>query len=167
MDNLYWISSALALDEQVQDIGVLQMALRAFVVYVFAFLAIKSAKRRFMGNNSAFDFVMVIILGSVISRGINGAAPMMASLAAGAVLVLVHRIVAWTTIHSPTLRTFVEGEAKLLVQNGTVNWEAMRKHDITEKDLHSALRQTMNTDDFSRVKHIYLEPNGKLSIVKK
>ncbi|WP_019139785.1 DUF421 domain-containing protein [Noviherbaspirillum massiliense] len=167
MDMMGGVSTALGLDQQVQDLDALQMVLRACVVFVFCLLAIKAAKRRFMGRGSAFDIVMIIILGSVISRAINGTAPMLPTLAASIALILIHRFVAWMSMHSGRWRAFVEGEPKLLVEDGTVDWDEMRKHDITEKDLHSALRQVLNTDDLSLVKHIYLEPDGKLSIVKR
>jgi uncharacterized membrane protein YcaP (DUF421 family) len=143
------------------------MCLRAAVVYVFALLIVKAGKQRFMGKNSALDVVMVIVLGSVVSRAINGSAPFIPTLAAGLVLVLLHRLTSWMAARSKHIADFVEGKHVVLVTNGMINWTQMRKHDITENDLYSALRLQANTENLTDVKHIYLEPNGKFSIVKK
>src|SRR3569832_921916 len=58
------------------------------------------------------------------------------------------------------------GQPSALVRDGRIDWDQMRKHDITERDLRSAMRVLANTEDMSAIKTMYLEPNGKLSIVK-
>ena len=161
------IAAALGVDQQVQDLSIVQMVMRACVVYVFTLLLIKAAKKRFMGKSSAFDVVMIIILGSVISRAINGSAPFVPTLFACVALIAMHRIVSWLTFRNAPFARFVEGEAWVLARDGRLDLEQMRKHDITEKDVQSALRQFMNSDDLSQAKAIVLEPNGKLSVVKK
>lgn len=167
MEIIEAISAALGVDQRVQDLGALQMVLRAGVVFVFTLLILKAAKKRFMGKNSAFDVVMIIILGSVISRAINGSAPFVPTLAASVALIVMHRITSWLSFHVAPFARFVEGEAMPLLSNGQLDWNAMRKHDITERDVQAALRQFLNTDDLSQAKEIFLEPNGKLSVVKK
>lgn len=168
MQVVEWISTALGLDLLVQDVNALQMALRAAVIYVFALFAIKLAKRRFMGKNSAFDFVMTIILGSVISRAINGSAPFLPTLAASLVLIAMHRLVSWTCVRSKRFAHFVEGRPETLAENGRIDADRMRAHDITEQDLASALRQDMHAERrLAPSESVVLEPNGKLSIVRK
>jgi uncharacterized membrane protein YcaP (DUF421 family) len=161
------ISTVLGLDRPGQDLDVWLMVARACVVYLFTLLLIKAAKKRFMGKNSALDVVMLVILGSVISRAINGAAAFMPTLAASIALVVVHRLMAWIACRSESFSNFLEGKSTMLVSNGHIDWDAMRKHDINEKDLHSAMHLALNTDSMEQVKDIYLEPSGKLSVVKK
>lgn len=166
MDHLYQIASALGLGSPAHGVDVLHMALRAGVAYVVAYLAVGVGRRRFPEKGTLLDVAMIVILGSVVSRAINGEAPMMPTLAAAATLVLAHRLMLWITGRFRALGAF-GGKAALLVENGTVDRNAMRTHGVTEQDLYSALRQTMNTNDLSKVKHVYLEPNGRLSIVRR
>lgn len=63
------------------------MALRAFVMYLGTLILVRLGKKRFMGQNSAFDVVLLFILGSVLSRGVDGTAPMWGSFMAGLALV--------------------------------------------------------------------------------
>ena len=166
MEIMDLMSSALGLDRSAEELQSLHMVARGIVVYVISLLIVKLAKKRFMGQTSALDVVMVIILGSVLSRGINGSAPFVPTLVAGVTLVLVHRAMSWATYRWKRFASFVEGEPSVLVRDGRIDWDQMRKHDITERDLRSAMRVLANTEDMSAIKTMYLEPNGKHSIVK-
>lgn len=167
MEFFDFLSRAFGLDVKVQDLDAMQMVLRACMAFFFTLLVIKGGKRRFMSKASAFDVVMVIILGSVISRAINGSAPVLPTLAASVALMLMHRIVSWCSFHVKAISRFVEGEAEALVTNGSIDWDAMRRHDITEKDLHAALRRELHADDLNLAKSIVIESSGALTVVKK
>lgn len=167
MANVEWLSSALGLGLNVADVNPPQMVLRTCIIYLFTLFALKLGKRRFLGKNSPFDIVVMIVIGSVMSRAINGNAPFVPTLASCIALILAHRLVAWFTSRLRFIARMLEGEPRTLVDNGRIDWEAMRQHDITEHDLHSALRELTHTDQLQPVKAIVLEPNGKLSVVMK
>src|SRR3569623_791825 len=166
MEILDWASAALVLDRSAEELQSLHMVTRGLLVYVISLLIVKLAKKRFMGRTSALDVVMVIILGAVLSRAVNGTAPFIPTLVAGVTLVLVHRAMSWATYRWERFGSIVEGEPSVLVRDGRSDWDQMRKHDITERDLRSAMRALANTEDMAVIKCMYLEPNGKLSIVK-
>jgi uncharacterized membrane protein YcaP (DUF421 family) len=166
MDVLESLSSALGLDLPGDQLNTWQMLLRAAIVYVVTLLLLKIGKKRLMGQHSALDVVMIIVLGSVISRGINGAAPFWPTMAASAALIAVHRIMSWAVARRKSFARFVEGGSSILVSKGKIDWQEMRKHDITERDLYVALRTLIHSNELADAKDIYLEPNGKLSIVK-
>jgi hypothetical protein len=58
------------------------MALRAVVVYVVTVIIVRLGKKRFMGKGTAFDVILGIMLGSIVSRAITGNAPFFPALAA-------------------------------------------------------------------------------------
>lgn len=70
----------------VSDVSSAQMALRTIVVYIFTLAIIRIGSKRFLGRTSALDIVVGIMLGSIMSRGINGSTPFVPTLVAGAVL---------------------------------------------------------------------------------
>jgi uncharacterized membrane protein YcaP (DUF421 family) len=84
------ITWALGLQLESQDLGVVQMSLRALVVFILATLMIRIGDKRFMGKSTALDVMLGIVFGSVVSRAITGNAPFFPTLAAGFVLVLAH-----------------------------------------------------------------------------
>ena len=63
---------------------------RAVVVYVVTVLMVRLGKKRFMGQSTAFDVILGIMLGSVVSRAITGNAPFFPALSAAAVLLAMH-----------------------------------------------------------------------------
>src|SRR4051812_17545018 len=73
-----------------KEINALQMGLRAVIVYVATVLMVRLAKKRFMGRASAFDVILGIMLGSIVSRAVTGNAPFLPALAAAAVLLGMH-----------------------------------------------------------------------------
>src|SRR5690348_8778006 len=78
-------SGALALGRDVADVGAVAMALRTIVVFAFTLAIVRLGSKRFLGEASPFDFIVGIMLGSVMSRAINGSAPFFPTLVSGTV----------------------------------------------------------------------------------
>lgn len=165
-DTLSSLSHALGLDLAGEELGAGQMVLRAAIVYGITLLLLRAGKKRFMGQHTALDIVMIIVLGSVISRAVNGSAPFWPTVAASLALIAAHRITAWVAVHSKAVAHFAEGDSTPLMRDGKLDREAMRHHDITERDLRIAMRSQLHTEDLHQARDVYLEPNGKFSIVK-
>ena len=66
---------ALGLGLESRDINSHQMGLRAAVVFIVTILMVRLAKKRFMGRATAFDVILGIMIGSIVSRAINGQQP--------------------------------------------------------------------------------------------
>ena len=69
------VAAALGLGQEAKEMTVAQMALRAAVVYVVTVAFVRLAKKRFMGRATAFDVILGILLGSIVSRAVTGNAP--------------------------------------------------------------------------------------------
>jgi uncharacterized membrane protein YcaP (DUF421 family) len=164
--NLEWLSDLLGLAKTGQDITVLQAVLRAVVIYAFTLLALKFGKRRMMAKSSPLDIVVLIILGSVISRAVNGSAAFFPSMAAAIALILIHRLLAWMAARHEAVANFVEGKSNVLFRNGAFDRQAMLKHDVTEQDVLAALRHYVQSEDLGKIKIVMLETNGELGVVK-
>lgn len=150
----------LGMDRDALNFG--QMAARAFIVYVAAIVMIRIGDKRFLGKNTAFDVILGIVLGSVISRAITGNAPFFPTLAAGFVLVGLHWLMAVTAFHSNRFGTVIKGSERQLVRDGKILWEKMRKSHISEQDLTEALRRD-GRSDLKNVKSAYFERSGDFS----
>jgi uncharacterized membrane protein YcaP (DUF421 family) len=147
------------------DIGVAQMTLRAVVVYVVTVIIVRLGKKRFMGRTTAFDVILGIMLGSIVSRAITGNAPFGPALAAGAVLVAMHSLFSWVAMHWHGFGWAIKGDARLLVRHGDVDWPRMRAEHMTEKDLWEDLRGK-SISRLDEVAEGRLERNGNLSVIK-
>src|SRR5947207_3800715 len=86
-----------------EHLTALQMSCRAFVMFFIALALIRIAGMRTFGKRSAFDTIIGIMLGAILIRGVIGASPFLSVVAAGFVLVLLHRLLAWLSVRNETL----------------------------------------------------------------
>lgn len=142
-----------------------QMLLRTLIVYLTALIVVRLGEKRFFGKSTAFDLVLSIILGSVISRAINGSAPFFPTLAASLALVGIHWLLAALAFHSDRFGNLIKGQARILIRDGELKWEAMRSSHLSEQDLRSALRVQSQIEEPSGVKVARLERSGSISVI--
>jgi hypothetical protein len=81
---------ALGIGLESRDMEVWQMVLRAAIVYAVTLAMVRLGKKRFMGKATAFDMILGIMLGSIVSRAITGNAPLVPALAVTATLIALH-----------------------------------------------------------------------------
>lgn len=141
------------------------MIARAVGVYAAGLLLVRLGKSRLLSRTTAFDVVLGVMLGSMLSRAINGTAAVAPTLAAVAALVAVHRALAWLTIHVPGLGPLLNGRARVLVEDGRVDWEGVRREELTRDDLLEGLRLSGGVEDPATVRRARLERNGQVSVV--
>jgi uncharacterized membrane protein YcaP (DUF421 family) len=124
-----------------EPLSVWQMALRAAIVYLAALALVRLGEKRFLGKYAALDFILGFVLGSVLSRAITGNAPFFEAIFGGAlVTVLMHWLFAVLSFHWDRFGDLVEGKERILVRDGEIEWEAMRRSHIREDDLLAAVR---------------------------
>ena len=162
-----FVDHLLGLNVDVGDLDFSQMACRTLVVFTWALLLARLADRRLLGHIAGFDIVVLVVLGSVLSRGINGQAAFFPTLGASALLVGLHHVVATVALHSHRFSCLVKGKPKVLVRDGRVDEDALRATKITRDDLEENLRLHGGVTDLARVAEARLERNGSVSVVKK
>jgi uncharacterized membrane protein YcaP (DUF421 family) len=160
-----WLRLVLGFGLEGKDVNFLQMALRAVVVYIVTVLIVRLGKKRFMGRATAFDVILGIMLGSIVSRDVTGNAPFFGALAASAVLLLMHWLFSAIALHWHGFGWLVKGRSVVLVRDGAVDKKVLRKVHITGRDLWEDLR-TKGISDLKQVAEARLERSGKLSVIK-
>lgn len=163
----YFLNTVLGLTSDQQFLPAWQMAIRAFIVYTVAVMLVRLGRKRFLAKPSSFDLVLLLMLGSVLSRSITGNAPFFQTLVAGTILIVIHTFFSAITFYSTRWGALIKGRAMILIKDGKVNWDNMRRAQLTERDLLSALRRNGQLQDYSKVKLAILERNGEISIIKK
>ena len=154
----------LGLESDLENVNSSQMALRAMLVYVLALLLVRIGSKRFLSQATAFDVVVAIMLGSILSRAINGSAPLIPTILGAGALVGLHWVFAALAARTSFFGPLVKGEPRLLIKDGQVQEEEMRRAKLSDHDLEQALRLQSRTDR-SKIKCAYLERNGSISII--
>ena len=142
-----------------------QECLRAILIFGYGLLLVRAAGRRVFGKWAALDIIVSIIVGSNLSRAITGSAPLVGTLAATALLMGLHWILAQGAARFTPVSRLLEGRPVALAVDGRLERTKLRRDAISEADLKEALRQA-GTEQASQTRLIMLEPSGKITVLK-
>jgi hypothetical protein len=117
------VRGLLGLGSDTGDIGAIGTALRTIIIYGFTLAIIRLGSKRFLSKATAFDVIVAIMLGSVMSRAIDGSTPFFTTLLAGVVLLGMHWLFAVLAYQTGWFGSYVKGERVLLVEDGDIQWE--------------------------------------------
>ncbi len=142
-----------------------QMAVRAVLTFMITVAIVRLGNKRLFGKGTAFDLVVAIMIGSVMSRAITNASALLATWLAGLVLVGMHWLLATLSYHLDWFGPLVKGHPVLLVKDGEIQRDGMQEGGVSRADLEQAFRAQGSDPDPSRVRRAYLERNGSISVV--
>src|SRR5262245_33124334 len=84
------VQSVLGGDAASPSLSWAQVAARAVCVYLAGLVIIRLGKSRLLSRATPLDVILAFIIGSVLSRGINGSATLSGTIVATATLVAIH-----------------------------------------------------------------------------
>jgi uncharacterized membrane protein YcaP (DUF421 family) len=146
------------------ELNLSQMLLRSVIVF-FAMLAmLRLAGRRFLAQRNPLDALLAFLLASLLARDINGSAAFGETLGAGFFLAILYRLLTWLAARFHFIGCCIKGEPQIIVENGEVRTAAMKRHNLSEHDLHEDLRLNGAVDDVKKVKIAFIERNGQISV---
>ena len=163
METLY---SAFGVGVEAQHLTLLQVALRAILIFFAALCIVRIADKRFFAKKTAFDLILCLMLASMLARAINGSEPLGPTILAGFVLAFIHRSLGWLSCKWPALGGWIKGHGEILVENGKVDWERLHKHHMGDDDLMEELRLN-GVEKIEEAKLARLERSGEVSVIKK
>ena len=150
-----------------EDLSPTQMAVRAFVMFFIALMLIRLAGMRVFGIKTAFDNILVIMLGAILSRGIVGASPFFSTVAAAAAMIVVHKFLAWLAMKHEWVGKIVKGYRHSLYHDGEMREDNLRRTAVSKDDLMEGVRLEINKNSLDEVEQIFIEKTGEISVVKK
>lgn len=168
MDTFYnFVGPLLGLGVEPKELTFLQISIRGIIVFVATLLMIRLGHKRSLARKTPFDAVLIVILASVLSRAINGSAAFFATLGGSVVIVLVHRLFAFIAYHSHAFGILIKGRPEIVVENGNLVMDTMRRNHISEHDLEEDLRLDAELENISQVQVARVERSGDISFIKK
>ena len=144
-----------------------EKVIRAVVIYLFLVIALRLVGKRELTQLNTLDFVVLLAVSNAVQNGLIGADNTVTGAVVGAtVLFAVDGLLAWLLFRQVRLRAVVEGTGTVLIDDGQVLPDALRKEGLTRMDLLSAL-QSSGATTFDDVEHATLEPSGKVVFTPK
>ena len=165
----FWdfIGPLLGLGVEPKDLTFAQISLRGIIVLIFTLVIVRLGDKRSLSKKSAFDAALLIILASVLARAINGSAAFFATLGGSAVLVALHRAIAFFACRSTRFRDLIKGRPNVLIRDGVYQRDAMAQDHVHADDVHEDMRLSAKTEEVADIKVARLECSGDISFIKK
>jgi uncharacterized membrane protein YcaP (DUF421 family) len=154
-------------DGKATELTILNISLRGFVIFVIGLALVRIGDRRSLAQKTAFDAIFIVLIGSMLSRAINGTAPFFVTIAGGVALMIVHRIFAFGACKSHWFGKLIKGEPITVVRNGEVDWQQLKRALVSKHDFEEDLRLDGKTDDVSTIQLARLERSGDISFIRK
>jgi uncharacterized membrane protein YcaP (DUF421 family) len=143
----------------------LMTAVRAVGVYVLMLVVIRLTGKRTVGNFTAFDLLVALMLGEVVDEMIYGDVTFMQGSVAIVVVAGMKSLTAWLSYSSHRMEKVLEGEPVLVVKDGELQRDGLRKERLNELDVYSLLRLE-GIEDIKEVRLAFIENDGEMSIIR-
>ena len=150
-----------------QDITPFELAARALAMFGILWLLVRVTGMRPFGKGSSIDSIIIILLGSVLSKGVVGSTPFWSTVAGGVALMAAHKLLAWAAYRWRTVGKVVKGREMILYRDGRFFESHMEREGISQNDILEQLRIKTNFGSLDFISEVYFERNGELSFVKK
>lgn len=145
----------------------LVVIIRSIISFFALLLLIRLIGKQQVSQLTFFDYILGITIGSIASTlSVQVNENMTATLAGMGVWAALAILLAYMGMHNVWVRKVVGGEATVVIENGKILEESLRKIRIPLEELISELR-TQGVFNIADVEFALFEPGGKLSIQRK
>jgi uncharacterized membrane protein YcaP (DUF421 family) len=142
-----------------------EVVLRTAAVYAVVLAGLRVFGKRQLGQVSIADLVMILLIATAVQNAMVGPdVSLSGGLVAAVTLLALNFVVVRTLARSRLAERLVEGEPTLLIKDGHVQEESLRREGIVADELASAVREH-GIEDASGVRVAYLEPDGTISVI--
>ena len=140
-------------------------AARAAAVYVFMLIVIRALGKRTVGNFSAFDLLVALMLGEVVDEIIYGDVRFLQGAVAIVAIAGLAYADSWLAYLHPSMEAVLEGKPTIIVRDGAFERSGMRSERMNEKDVMAHLRAE-GIHDMREVHLAIVELDGTVSVLK-
>jgi uncharacterized membrane protein YcaP (DUF421 family) len=146
---------------------VAEKILRPVIVYIFLIVGLRLAGKRELAQLNPFDLVVLLTLSNAVQNAIIGDDNSITGgvISAATLLIVNHFVVRYLYGHE-RLERLVEGDPDVLVDNGRVQLDRLKKELITLPELESSAHK-QGFASLDEVDKAILEPGGTIAFFAK
>lgn len=141
--------------------------IRTVIFYLITIIAIRMMGKRQIGQLEPTELVVTIMISELATMPIQDIdSPIINTVISIFSLVALEILISVLSMKSQALRYSVSGKYSILIDDGKINIDEMRKVQLTVDELMEELRQkgVLNPED---VRYCILETSGKMSVFSK
>lgn len=137
----------------------------AAIGYVFLLLTVRVLSRRPGAQMTAFEFVLVFLVGGVVILATVADDRSVTNCFCGIMTIgLMHQLVGYLKQRFPSLGAVLDGTPLVLLENGRWQTEVMKRMKLQDTDVMNSGR-TKGFTSLDQIQYAVLERNGAISIL--
>ena len=149
------------------DVSILEKVIRPIVVYLFLIVSLRLAGKRELAQLNPFDLVVLMTLSNTVQNAIIGNDnSLLGGLIGAATLLVVNYVVVRFLYSHESIDRFIEGDPELLIENGVLQADQLKKELITTTELVEAAHK-QGFASLDEIERAVMEPGGTLTFVAK
>ena len=142
-------------------------AIRALLLYIIIIFAVRMMGKRQISEMQTSELVITLLMSNIASIPMQDTEQSMLSGIVPIMVLLVCEItISYLMLKKSGIRRLICGKPVIIINDGTIDQQAMKELRISTEDLFEQLRQK-DIFDISQVAYAILETNGKMSVFKK
>ena len=142
--------------------------IRAAAVYFLLLVVFRLAGNRSIGQITAFDFVLLLIISEAIQQAmITDDYSMTNAFLLVVTLVGLDIMMSLWKQRSERVEKILDGLPVLLIENGKKQSKTMKMERVDESDILAAARELHGLERLDQIKHAVVEASGGITIVPK
>ncbi len=143
------------------------IVIKTIIIYTVIFFAIRLMGLKRSGELQPYELVITLMIADIVTTPMNSpATPLLYGIVPAFTLLLLYSIISFITLKSRRLRAFICGKPHMLICDGVLQADELKKASYNLNDLMEQLRMS-GTTDIASVKYAVLETNGELSVLLK
>lgn len=144
----------------------MDIVLRASAVFVILYLLLRLLGKRELGQLTPFELLVMIVMGDLIQQGVtHNDFSLTGALLAVATFGFLALLLSWITYLFPAMERLLDGKPRVVVRDGTIIVENLRRDRVTRSELESEMRLA-GIASLKEVAWAIIEPQGKISFIK-
>ena len=138
---------------------------RTAAVYILMLIVMRIMGKRAIGNFTAFDLLVALMMGEVVDEMAYGDVSFLQGATVIVVVGVLQYVNSWLSYYDHGMDALLEGKPTIMVRDGAMVKEGLKKERMNAKDVMAELRLAGITD-IREVRLALLENDGELSIIK-
>ncbi len=145
----------------------MDIAIRAALAFLFIFVLFRLIGRREFSSLEPFDLILIVVIGDLIQQGVTQSdMSFTGGLLAVGIFAALTMLFAWLGFRFPRLRPILDAEPLIVVEDGKLVEQNLRRERVTPDEVAAAARQE-GIASLDEVRWGVLEVSGRISFIKR
>ncbi len=147
--------------------NMITLILRSIIIYSIVLIAIRIMGKRQIGDMQPFELVATLIIADLACIPMSDVSiPIVFGIVPLLSLIIIHYLFTYLNRKSVYFRTFLNGKPVIIIDEDGIDYDALKKLNMTLNDLNEGLRAS-DCFNIADVAYAIVETNGNVSVLLK